>query len=110
MVHTPKEFSHAAMKFAPSIITVYLPRSVEIVEPESIHQAPSIPDTLSIHKFAQQINDRGDCSREFFKTEKPFTLNGKTKLTLFMVTTSPMKAITSVQCAGDGIQKTGVNG
>ena len=56
------------MKFAPSIITVYLPRSSEIVEPESIHQAPSIPETLSIHKFVRQINDKRHCSVEFFKT------------------------------------------
>ena len=41
VVHTPKEFSDAAMKFVSSIITVYLPRSDEIVDPESIHQAPS---------------------------------------------------------------------
>ena len=68
VVHTPKEFSDAAMKFVSSIITVYLPKSDEIVEPESIHQAPSIPETLSIHKFVRQINDRGDCSIEFFKT------------------------------------------
>ena len=68
VVHTPKEFSDAAMKFVPSIITVYLPRSNEIVEPESIHQTPSISETLSIHKFVRQINDRGDCSREFLKT------------------------------------------
>ena len=66
MVHTPKELSHGAMKFVPSIITV--PRSDEIVEPENIHQAPSIPETLSIHKFVRQINDRGHCSIEFFKT------------------------------------------
>ena len=32
-VHTPKEFSDAAMKFVSSIITVYLPKSGEIVEP-----------------------------------------------------------------------------
>ena len=56
MVHTPKEFSDAAMKFVLSIITVYLPKSDEIVEPESIHQAPSIPETLLIHKFVRQIN------------------------------------------------------
>ena len=68
VVHTPKEFSDAAMKFVSSIITVYLPKSDEIVEPESIHQAPSILETLSIHKFVRLINDRGDCSIEFFKT------------------------------------------
>ena len=56
------------MKFVSSIITVYLPKSDEIVEPESIHQAPSIPETILIHKFVRQINDRGDCSIEFFKT------------------------------------------
>ena len=67
VVHTPKEFFDAAMKFVPSIFTVYLPRSDKIVEPESIHQAPSIPKTLSIHKFLRQINDIGDYSIEFFK-------------------------------------------
>ena len=41
------------MKFVLSIITVYFPRSDEIVESESIHQAPSIPKTLSIHKFVR---------------------------------------------------------
>ena len=50
-VHKPKEFSDAAMKFVPSIVTVYLPKSDEIVEPESINQAQSIPETLPIHKF-----------------------------------------------------------
>ena len=68
VVHTPNEFSDPAIKFVSSIITVYLPKSDEIVEPESIHQAPSIPETLLIHKFVWQINDRGDCSIEFFKT------------------------------------------
>ena len=34
------------MKFAPSIITIYLPRSDEIVEPESIHQASYIPEAF----------------------------------------------------------------
>ena len=68
VVHTPKDFSDAAMKFVLSINSVYLPKSDEIVEPESIHQAPSIPETLLIHKFVRQINDRGDCSIEFFKT------------------------------------------
>ena len=68
MTHTPKEFSDAAMKFVLSNITVYLPKLDEIVEPESFHQAPFIPETLLIHKFVRQINDRGDCSIEFFKT------------------------------------------
>ena len=66
--HTPKELSDAAMKLVPSIITVQLPRRDEIVDPESIHQAPSIPKTLSIHKFVQQINDREDCTIDFFQT------------------------------------------
>ena len=60
VVHTPKEFSDAAMKFVPSIITVYLPGSDEVAESESIHQAPSIPETLSIHNFVRQTSDRGD--------------------------------------------------
>ena len=42
VVHTLKEFSDAAMKFVPSIITVYLPISDEIVEPESINQSITI--------------------------------------------------------------------
>ena len=45
VVHTPKSFSDAAMKFVSSIITVYLPKSDEIVEPESIYQAQSIPES-----------------------------------------------------------------
>ena len=49
VVHTHKEFSDAAMKFVPSIISVYLPKLDEIAEPESIYQEPSIPETLSIH-------------------------------------------------------------
>ena len=41
----------------------------------------------------------------------PFTLNGKKKLVmLFMATRSPIKAITSVQRVGKGMQKTRVNG
>ena len=112
MVHTPKEFSDAALKLVSSIITVYLSKSDQIVEPESIHQASSIPETLPIHKFVRQINDRGDCSIEFFKTavdQKSFTLDGTKKLViLFVVTRSPIKAIASVQCVGNGIQKTGV--
>ena len=69
VIHTHKEFSDAAMKFVPSIITVYLPISDEKVEPESINQSLSIPKTLSIYKFVRQINDRGDCSKEFFKMQ-----------------------------------------
>ena len=67
VVHTPKEFSDAAIKFVSSIITVYLPKSDQIFEPESIHQAPSIPEALLVQKFVWQINDREDCSIEFFK-------------------------------------------
>ena len=55
VVHTLKEFSDAVMKFGASIITVYLPKSDEIVEPESIHQAPFIPEAHSIHKFVRQM-------------------------------------------------------
>ena len=75
VVHTPTEFLDAALKFVPFIVTVFLPRSDEIVEPETIHQSPSIPETLSFHKFHQKINGRGDCSIEFFKTaadQEPF--------------------------------------
>ena len=65
--HTPKELSDAAMKIVPSVITVYLPKSDKIVEPESVYQAQSILETLSIYKFLRQINGRGDYSIEFFK-------------------------------------------
>ena len=42
---------------------------------------------------------------------KPFTLNDKTKLVMsFVVTKSLIKVIMSVQSAGNGIQKTRVNG
>ena len=43
VVNTPKETYDAAMKFVSSIITVYLPKSDEIVEPESIHQGTIHP-------------------------------------------------------------------
>ena len=68
VVHTPKEFFDAAMKFVLPIITVQLPKSDEIVQPKSIHQAPSTPETLLIHQFVRQINGRRDRSIEFFKT------------------------------------------
>ena len=113
VVHTPKEFFDAAMKFVPSIFTMYLPRSDKIVEPESIHQAPSIPKTLSISKFVRQINDRGDCSKEFFKTgvdQEAFHTQWYKLVMLFVVTRSPIKAIAKVERAGNGVQKTGVNG
>ena len=74
VVHTPKEFSDAAMKFVSSIITVYLPKSDEIVKPESIHQAQSIPETLSIHKFVRQINDRRLQYRIFQDGDRPGSL------------------------------------
>ena len=67
VAHLPKKFSDAAIKFVSSIITVYLPKSDQIFEPESIHQAPSIPEALLVQKFVWQINDREDCSIEFFK-------------------------------------------
>ena len=67
VVHTPKELSDVAMKFVLSIIIVYLSQLDEIVEPESIHQAPFMPKTLSIHKLIRPINYREDCSIEFFK-------------------------------------------
>ena len=45
VVHTHKELSDAAMKFVPSVITVYFPKSDEIVKPESIYQAQSTPES-----------------------------------------------------------------
>ena len=114
VVHTPKEFSDAALKFVPSIITVFLPRSDEIVEPETIHQSHSIPVTFSIHKFHRKINGRGDCSIEFSRrpqTRSSFTPSGTTKLVLlFMVTKSPIRARMNVQHVANGIKKTEVNG
>ena len=65
VVYTPKQFSDAAIKYVSSITNVQLPKLVEL---ESIHQAPSIPETLLTHKFVRQINDRGHCSIKFFKT------------------------------------------
>ena len=45
-----------------------MPKSDEIVQPKSIHQAPSTPETLLIHQFVRQIHDRRDRSIEFLKT------------------------------------------
>ena len=112
VVHTPKKISDAAMKFVPSIITVYLPKSDEIVEPESIHQAPSILKHFqSTNLFDRSMTEKiavQNFSRRR-QTRKPFTFNGAKELVmLFVVTRSPIKA--SVQRAGNGIQKAGVNG
>ena len=75
VVHTPNEFSHAAMTFLSSIITVFLTKSDEIVEPESIHQAPSIAETLSVHKFVRQINNRRLQYRIFQDGGRPGSLS-----------------------------------
>ena len=94
VVHTPKEFSDAAMKFVPSIVTVYLPKSDEIVEPECINQAQPIPETLPIHKMQCRIFQDGS-------RPESFTLSGTKKLvTLLVVTRSPIKAIENVQRVG----------
>ena len=113
VVHTPKEFSDAAMKFVSSIITVYLPKSDEIVEPESIHQAPSIPETLSIHKLVRQINDKGDCSIEFFKTaidQEAFHTQWYKKASDVVCSHEKSnKSNSECSTCGNGIQKTGIN-
>ena len=89
------------MKFVPSIITVYLPKSDEIVEPESMYQAQSIPESQI---FNPQVCLTDQWHRRL-QYRKPFTLNGTKKLvTLLVVTRSPIKAIASVQRAGNGIQ------
>ena len=87
------------MKFVPSIITVHLLRSDELLSLKV-----SIRHHLSPNHFqSKNLFDRS-------MTEN-ITLNDTTKLViLFTVTRSPIKGITSVQCAGNGIQKTGVNG
>ena len=51
VVYTPNQFADAALKFVPSITTVYLPCTEEITEPGNIDQSPAIAATLSIHKF-----------------------------------------------------------
>ena len=55
VVHTPKEFSDAPLKFVPSIITIFLPRSDEIVEPETTHQLPSIPKLFQFTNFIERL-------------------------------------------------------
>ena len=114
VVHTPKDFSDAAMKFVPSIISVYLPKPDEIVEPKSIHQAPSIPETHSVHKFVRQINDRGDCSIQFFKTavdqEAFHTQWYKKGSDVVCSHEKSNKSNSECSAAGNGIQKTGMKG
>ena len=100
------------LPFVPSIISVYLPKSDEIVEPESIHQAPSIPETYSIHKFVREINDRGDCSIEFFKTavdQEAFHTQWYKKAS-DVVCGHEKSNKSDIECSmGNGIQKTGIN-
>ena len=97
------------MKFALFIITVYLPRLDEIVEPGSMHKALSIPEKLSVHKFARQINDRGDRSIEFFKTavdQEAFHTQWYNKASDSVCGHEKSNKSDSE----NGIQKTGVNG
>ena len=85
-------------------LSVYLPKSYEIVEVERIHQAPSIPETLLIHKFVRQINDRGDCSIECFKmvvNEETFHIQWYKRAR--DVVCGNEKFNKAVQCAGNGI-------
>ena len=103
VVHTLKGFSDAAMKFmVSSIVTVYLPKSDEILESESIYQAPFIPETLSVLKFVRQINDREDSIIEFFKKavdQEAFHIQRYKKLVMFFVVTrSPIKTIECSTC------------
>ena len=49
VVHNTRRISDAAMKFEYYYCEIV--KSDEIVEPVSIHQALSIPETLSVHKF-----------------------------------------------------------
>ena len=75
VVYTPNQFADAALKFVPSITTVYLPCTEEITEHGNIEQSPAIATMLSIHKFERYINKRGECSISFFKTavdQEPF--------------------------------------
>ena len=100
------------MKFVSSIITVYLPKSDEIVEPESIYQAPSIPKHIQSTNLFDRLMTEEIAVQNFSRrrqTRKPFS-GIKGLVILFVVTTSPIKAIASVQSAGNGIQKTGENG
>lgn len=68
VVYTPEDFAKVAGNFVPSIVTVYLPKEAEIVEPKDIDNAPLIKDTLQVHKLERYVNQRNECSIKFFKT------------------------------------------
>lgn len=75
IINTPEDFAKVAVKFVPSITTVYLPKEAEIVEPADIDNAPLIKDTLQVHKLERYLNKRNEVSIKFFKTaadEEPF--------------------------------------
>ena len=69
VVYTPNQFADAALKFVPSIATVYLQCTEKITEPGNIDQSPAIAATLSIHKFERYINERGECSIHFSRQQ-----------------------------------------
>ena len=114
VVHAPKEFSDAAMKFVPFIIAVYLQNRIKQLSLEApIRHHPSPKHFQSTNLFDRSMTEEiavQNFSRRR-QTRKPFTFNGTKELVmLFVVTRSPIKAIASVQRAENGIQKTGVNG
>ena len=67
VIYNPQDFVEASRQFVPSITTEFLPKEEEIVEPDDIEDAPSIVDTLQIHKLKRCVKDR-KCAIEFFKT------------------------------------------
>ena len=114
VVHNTQRISDAAMKFESSIITVYcLNRMKQLSLKASIRHHPSLKHFQSTNLFDRSMAEKiavQNFSRRP-QTRKPFTFNGTKELVmLFVVTRSPIKAIASVQRAGNGIQKTGVNG
>ena len=75
VINTPKDFTDAAIKFVPSITTIFLPKEDEIKEPDDINNSPLIKDTLKVHKLERFYNQRQECSINFFQTaadEEPF--------------------------------------
>ena len=70
-----EEFSNYANTVVNGITSVYLPQNDLLTEPDDIEEAPKIPETLSIHKVVQGLNEDGICYFKFYflsKDSEPF--------------------------------------
>ena len=74
VINSPQEFSYFAAKYVKGIISLYLPESEMMEEPEDVASAPSVQGTLKVH-HVERCYEMGVCHLKFFYIagdEEPF--------------------------------------